>query len=83
MKITRGFFVFTVLNSNKAISSNIKLGYGEARALTFADIAGSNNALIGYGIADKKTDLTTGIATSFAIKDPVNPGMRAWKEIGR
>ncbi len=69
-------------NDGTEIVTDIALGYGEARQLTITDMAGTNK-LLGYGIADKKPDLTSGIATSFVIKDPVAVGIRAWKEIGR
>ena len=69
-------------NDGTQIVTDIALGYGEAKQLTITDMAGTNK-LLGYGMADKKTDLSSGIATSFVIKDPVAVGIRAWKEIGR
>ena len=69
-------------NDNTAMDTNIALGYGEAKKISITDLSGTDN-LMAYGVADKKVDLSAGIATSFIIKDPVTSGIRGWKEIGR
>jgi len=71
-----------VTTGDTPVEANITLGYGEARRVSITNMEGTNK-LLAYGIADKKTDLSSGIATTFVIKDLVAVGIRGWKEIGR
>ena len=71
---------FYQTSDSSAITGPISLGKGEARRLHVAEYPASDK-LIGLGMADQKTDGSTGINSSFFIVDPIATGVRGWKTL--
>jgi hypothetical protein len=74
---TKAFFNST---DNSEVTAPVTLGYGDARKLHMAHMSGVDK-LMGIGIADQKADNDIGINKSFYIKDPVQTGLRSWREL--
>lgn len=67
-------------NDNSEVTTPVTLGYGAARKLHIAHLPGADK-LMGIGISDQKPNNDVGINKSFQVKDPVQTGIRSWREL--